>query len=186
MALINCPECGKEVSDKAQSCIHCGYPLKKSKSAPSFTGMNICPKCGEVNRATECPLCATEMVDCHCTEEEFVDIMLQGDAVLNKWKKKLREQYTVDSSSYDENAYEQRKNKDEEYHKEQLQYMTQDELDSPTKINIANNVPKCPTCNSTNIEKISLGKKAFGGALFGLFSSDVRKTMHCNNCGYKW
>lgn len=48
------------------------------------------------------------------------------------------------------------------------------------------NVPKCPTCNSTNIEKISLTKKAVGGALFGLFSSDVRKMMHCKNCGAKW
>ncbi len=48
------------------------------------------------------------------------------------------------------------------------------------------NVPKCPTCQSTNVEKISIGKKAFGGALFGLFSSDIRNTMHCKNCGYKW
>lgn len=28
MALIKCPECGKEISDKAEKCIHCGYPLK--------------------------------------------------------------------------------------------------------------------------------------------------------------
>lgn len=27
MALIKCPECGKEISDKAQSCINCGFPL---------------------------------------------------------------------------------------------------------------------------------------------------------------
>ena len=27
MALIKCPECGKEVSDKAPACIHCGFPL---------------------------------------------------------------------------------------------------------------------------------------------------------------
>lgn len=27
MALIKCPECGNEVSDKAIACIHCGYPL---------------------------------------------------------------------------------------------------------------------------------------------------------------
>ena len=27
MALIKCPECGRDVSDKAQSCIHCGCPL---------------------------------------------------------------------------------------------------------------------------------------------------------------
>lgn len=28
MALIKCPECGKEISDKANVCIHCGYPIK--------------------------------------------------------------------------------------------------------------------------------------------------------------
>ena len=28
MALINCPECGKEVSDKATNCPNCGYPLE--------------------------------------------------------------------------------------------------------------------------------------------------------------
>lgn len=47
-------------------------------------------------------------------------------------------------------------------------------------------VPKCPTCGSLNVEKISTGKKIFGGAMFGLFSSDVRNTMHCRNCGAKW
>lgn len=30
MALIVCPECGKEISDKAQNCIHCGYPLNNN------------------------------------------------------------------------------------------------------------------------------------------------------------
>ena len=29
MALIKCPECGKEVSDKAAACIHCGCPIQK-------------------------------------------------------------------------------------------------------------------------------------------------------------
>ena len=24
MAMINCPECGQEISDKAKKCIHCG------------------------------------------------------------------------------------------------------------------------------------------------------------------
>ena len=27
MGLINCPECGKEISNKSETCIHCGYPL---------------------------------------------------------------------------------------------------------------------------------------------------------------
>lgn len=32
MALILCPECGKEVSDKAQVCIHCGFPIEQKNS----------------------------------------------------------------------------------------------------------------------------------------------------------
>ena len=27
MALIKCPECGKDISDRAPVCIHCGYPV---------------------------------------------------------------------------------------------------------------------------------------------------------------
>lgn len=27
MALIKCPECGKEISDKAEVCPSCGYPV---------------------------------------------------------------------------------------------------------------------------------------------------------------
>lgn len=30
MALINCPECGKEISDTCENCIHCGYKLIKT------------------------------------------------------------------------------------------------------------------------------------------------------------
>lgn len=29
MALIKCPECGKQVSDKAEFCPNCGYPISK-------------------------------------------------------------------------------------------------------------------------------------------------------------
>lgn len=34
MAIINCPECGKEISDTTEVCIHCGYRLKKEQPAP--------------------------------------------------------------------------------------------------------------------------------------------------------
>ena len=47
-------------------------------------------------------------------------------------------------------------------------------------------IPHCPTCGSTNVRKISVGSKVVGGAMFGLFSSNVRKSYRCDNCGYKW
>ncbi len=35
MALITCPECGKQVSNQSPQCIHCGYPLQNAASKPS-------------------------------------------------------------------------------------------------------------------------------------------------------
>ena len=52
MALIQCPNCGKEISDKAQSCVYCGCIFsQKTKKA--------CPECGnEIDQdATVCPRC---------------------------------------------------------------------------------------------------------------------------------
>lgn len=57
MALIKCPECGKEISDTAESCIHCGYPLTDDNSKqdepfctscgnPLKPGSKFCGKCG--------------------------------------------------------------------------------------------------------------------------------------------
>ena len=37
MALIACPECGKEVSDKAAACPYCGNPLKENADTEMST-----------------------------------------------------------------------------------------------------------------------------------------------------
>lgn len=34
MALINCPECDKKVSDRAQSCPDCGCPIAEGNREP--------------------------------------------------------------------------------------------------------------------------------------------------------
>lgn len=50
MALINCPECGKEISDKANSCPHCGCPIENGNNSDNYT---ICPECGGSNKIGE-------------------------------------------------------------------------------------------------------------------------------------
>jgi len=35
MALVKCPECGREVSSAAASCPGCGHPIRPAVSAPS-------------------------------------------------------------------------------------------------------------------------------------------------------
>lgn len=48
------------------------------------------------------------------------------------------------------------------------------------------NRPKCPTCGSTNIQKIGIGERIGSVMMFGLLSKKINKTFKCNNCKYTW
>lgn len=48
------------------------------------------------------------------------------------------------------------------------------------------NKPKCPTCGSTRVKKISTTSKVAGAAMFGLFCKTTRSQFKCEQCGYKW
>lgn len=52
MALINCPKCGKSISNTSKACIHCGC------------GLEICPECGSALSCDthKCPNCGYVMV----------------------------------------------------------------------------------------------------------------------------
>ncbi len=56
MAIINCSECGNQISDKAKKCIHCGKVFEED-----MTELNeiICKECGNAipESLTECPNC---------------------------------------------------------------------------------------------------------------------------------
>lgn len=56
MALINCPECGKEISDQATSCPNCGTPIKKGE-------MKFCQHCAEQidKDCVVCPKCGKQV-----------------------------------------------------------------------------------------------------------------------------
>ena len=42
MALIKCPECKKEISDKSKTCIHCGCPVENETKY-------YCEECGHID-----------------------------------------------------------------------------------------------------------------------------------------
>lgn len=60
MAMIKCPECGQEISDKAKKCVHCGRVLIEDKPVTK-----ICSDCGKEN-----PIDVTECIHCGCPFEE--------------------------------------------------------------------------------------------------------------------
>ena len=61
MSLIKCPECGKEISESADMCINCGYPLRKFLEENQSS--DICKMCGTQNEndAMYCKNCGTRI-----------------------------------------------------------------------------------------------------------------------------
>lgn len=129
----------------------------------------LCMKCGEIlnqsqiqNGNGKCP---------YCGSDNLSNILDQYDFTFGDYFK------ICNISKDPQFIIEMIKLKNEDPIEYQLKLKEFDQIDSK---------PKCPTCGSTNIEKISVGKKIGGSFLFGIFSSDVRNTMHCKDCGAKW
>lgn len=93
MALINCPECNREVSDKAEMCPHCGYKLPKPK--PMFQGV-YCPNCLESGIKTKievCPFCHTKFIDSIYGTVDEVDNYAENHPELKQSPKFSQEAY---------------------------------------------------------------------------------------------
>lgn len=57
---------------------------------------------------------------------------------------------------------------------------------APVQLKHEENVPRCPTCSSTNIRKLDVIDRGLSFAVWGIFSSKIGKSMMCKDCGYKW
>lgn len=154
MALINCPECGKEISDKCERCIHCGYPLINT----------ICDINGIVyDFKDELPIALLEK------EEDYVTAignirrktsltLLDGCDLVEI----IRQNKSIPPSFTPKYPLEDR-----------------EKLYGEKKTNAI----KCPYCNSTNTKRISTVSKAGSVALWGVFGlGKATKQWHCNSC----
>lgn len=53
MALVKCPECGRDISDKAKTCIHCGYPISRMNEQRTFNEVPEQPFVKQTKRVEE-------------------------------------------------------------------------------------------------------------------------------------
>lgn len=153
--LIKCPECGKEVSDKSEICIHCGYPLLKSKENTKIDNNQL--------------LCViNDKVLNLYSVKQYIDA--------DDFTKAMLEFQRITNSSFSEA-------------KRAIDYIQKNNKQFPERFLInkpKTNIPKCPTCGSTNIRKISVGQKLAGSIGFGLLSRTAKSQFECLNCKYKW
>lgn len=82
MAMIHCPDCGQEISDKAKKCIHCGKVLIEEVEPQKF-----CAECGtEIDiGAEECPFCGCPVE----TEKSEIPAVAEIAKTVKKYKKHL-------------------------------------------------------------------------------------------------
>ena len=137
--------------------------------------IRCCKKCGHIEMWQKelypvCQYCNYELTD---TEYILQDVLERG-GIKPEIRKAIFEKYIKNSPLYSEEAVKNREEKED-----------RERLNLPSSYT-PKNTPKCPTCGSTNVEKISAGKKAIGFVAVGVFSSNFGKTMHCKQCDYKW
>ena len=173
MSLIKCPECNKEISDKATACPNCGFPIQDkhlNSQASSTAKTSICPKCGfiYISECKKCKTCGIKLIDTDIAFDDYekMDITEQWN-----FTQELYNKYVINSPEFDETLFKK------VYDTEQgiYNYKMRKAQSSTPKIT-------CPYCNSTNTKKISSMAKATNIALFGIFGNKRKYQWHCNNC----
>ena len=142
----------------------------------------ICPQCGYVCR-NDSP---SRFPICECCKYEDPIIMSQADYKMfeltgkdpdAKCYESLREKYVYNNEHFSKKAYnDMLAYADEKFKKEYAEWVRSN---NPGKI-------ECPVCHTISGKKISVGAKAVSVGLFGIFSQKVKKTWHCEICGYEW
>lgn len=160
MALIKCLECGKDVSDKAKMCVHCGYPI-----ASEHIKNMICNVNGVQYDLT------------NIYNRIMVFKKNNGNPDIhhdNTYKTIFNDIYKLT------HLVKSAKLCDEIFETEKIPISFNGEIHVPTQ------KPQCPTCKSANIRKISATKRTVSIVGLGILSKNINKTFECLNCGYRW
>lgn len=134
-----------------------------------------CEKCGGtgVLDFDVCVQCGS-----HNSYKPVPDEYVNDYAIKDNLKEQFVEKIVKSSPNFDQKCWDRREAfKEIQKHNEEL--LKNDKVKQA-------NIPKCPTCSSINLKKITVTSKAMNTALFGLFGTKRHKTFHCNNCGYEW
>lgn len=146
----------------------------------------ICPHCGFIDvyfnpsRFPVCECCDYEDPIVMSQEDysEFIKELKAKDPSATTYEahcEALREKYVYPSEHFSKKAYN-----------DMLKYAEEKKKRIQEEYDRIFHTPKCPTCGSTDLRKVSVGAKAVSVGLFGIFSQKVKKTWHCNSCGYEW
>ncbi len=190
VALINCPECGKEISDKCVACINCGYPLNQSVETAFVPKINrdmlVIKKFNKAKARKGFDRC---LFDFSLTE--YPDLkepnMKAGKNVAFKDREgNCIGMFCVDTCMYLGEICTIGFNELSDIVYESVSEIHTDIVQTHIKKPDVPNEVKCPTCGSSNVERVSSLEKAVNIGMFGLLGNKRKKQFRCNNCKYMW
>lgn len=179
MSLIRCEECGKEISDKACLCPYCGYPI----SGTCVVHVKWDNMKGNTFLKTTVLVDGSIIGEMKCSEilnfvvnpgSHRIDLLFRNKCVVS-------ENIDIRTGQTDEYfAYRQT-----------LTGLKRIKANSASWRSLNNNygtvsIPRCPTCGSTNVKKITISRKVTSASILGIASGSVLKTFECKDCKYKW
>lgn len=148
----------------------------------------FCNKCGRVNfanpnRVSRCDIC--QNIQQHVPEK-----YIKNDETLTNNECEIRinepngliEELVKISPEFDPYLFE---HKSEILTEKSARYETQ-KAQSQSILEEASRKPKCLTCGSTNIRRMSAVETGASVLAFGLFSKKINKTFKCSNCSFTW
>ena len=178
-----CPVCGRTLSYKNIFCSNCGYSKKLNRKRrkelrPLF----------EKGEVAYMPV---ELYNSSKPKQYYIDISQTKYNTPDKWKDIFVEEELSKNPLFNKAQYIKTCRKEQEQIKYREEFLHQQESSegnkSPTQSQpLQLNIPRCPTCNSTNIKKISDLRRGTHAVAWGLFSKTARSQFECKNCGYKF
>ena len=180
MALLTCGECGGKVSTKASCCPHCGAPI--SLDDKPYGIYTVCydgevMNCAQVVAAmyNKSPNVKRKIWDM-CNDAGIAEDDLTIGGFIDQIYSIFIQQYGYEAERIEllippseallaQMAFEERQRE---------------------KVLSTKNIPKCPTCGSTNIIKYGAGARAISGFVFGRLSVEGRAQWQCKNCDHMW
>ena len=219
MALIKCPDCGREISNSAPACIFCGRPLDdlpKKVIRKCGTGEVVVLKqhitqdnaqryidsimSNPVTKHTYAFRSGSQLLivpdDEPCNDVKCLKnvvtipgpnwFVLQADHLTQKeaalYRSELIRKFRENDPHYDASRVAiVDTDANIQYHNPNYTFEPYVPKTAPQPTG-----PRCPTCGSTSVERISTTAKAAGAFAFGLFSKTAHSQFRCKSCGYKW
>lgn len=174
MALIICPECGGKISDQAENCIHCGYPLQNRKTEEK-SNKNIC-----IYKNKQYDL--TKLIE-YLKDHTFpgYDNEKLNYNILSKARTILEEIIpNITGITGDELIYYIKVNRRVPAPEFIPTRNIEQYIHNPVLVSISQNVVRCPRCGSTSV---TTEEQGYG--FFGWIGASQKKNL-CQKCGHKW